>query len=247
MEKYRYIIVDDDIHAHLKVNSYFKAHNNYTCVEVFYNPEQALIFLKKNEVDLIFLDMEMPEMNGFQFIEALQKNTFVVILTAFSEKHSHEAHKFYDENLIFYTNKAQLVYYFPKIIARFEKLYAEREIINRINQLSKNEIYTFPKKINNQTLLLADIMIFEVVGHNIVLKMKNKKEYIHRMTFRELKSFLPQDLFIQIRRNIIINIMYVTAFNDTTVCLWENHFLISSRNRAQTITFLKAKKRELYQ
>jgi DNA-binding LytR/AlgR family response regulator len=240
MEKYKYITIDDDLHSHLSVRRHFKNYNNYTCVATFYNPKEALKFLQENEIDLIFLDIEMPEMNGFQFLEALNKNVFVVILTAYQEKHSLNVHNFYDENMFFYSNKAQFLYYFPKMIARFEKLYAERETINRINQLYKNEIHIFPKKVNNKTIPLTDIRIIEIIGHNMVLKMRNKEEHIFRMSFREVKKFLPINLFFQIRRNIIINVIYVTAFNDATVCIDEHHFQISTRKQKETISNLKA-------
>jgi DNA-binding LytR/AlgR family response regulator len=240
MEKYKYIIIDDEYPSHLAVNHHFKNFSNYSCAAAFYNPEKALEYLQKTEVDLIFLDIEMPEMNGLQFLEALRQNIFVVILTAYPNKYALDAHKFYDANLFFFSNKAQLLYYFPKIIARFEKLYAEREIINRINQLSKNEVYTFPIKVNNKLLSFTDIRIIEVIGHHIVLKMNNKEEYIFRMTFRRLKNFLPPNLFFQIRRSVIINIIYVTALNDTTICLGEDHYIISLQIYKNILSDLQA-------
>ena len=240
MEKYRYIIIDDEFPSHLAVSHHFKNYPNYSCVATFYNPENALKYLQENAVDLIFLDIEMPEMNGFQFLKALEKDIFIVILTAYPDKYSLEAHEFYDGNLVIYSNKAQLLYYFPKIIERFEKLYAEREAINRINKLSKNEVYTFPIKVNNKSIPFTNIRVIEVVGHHIVLKMNNKEEHIFRMTFRKLKNFLPVNLFFQIRRNVIINIMYVTAFNDTTICLGDNHYVISLKIYKNVHSNLKA-------
>jgi len=239
MEKYKYIIVDDEPLFHLKLNSQFNDYAHYSCAATFHNPNTALNYLKKNKIDLIFLDIEMPEMNGLQFMESLDQQIFVVILTAYPNKYGFAAHKYYEENLFFYTNKAQLLYYFPKIITRFEKLFAEREMINRINQLSKNEIYTFPKKVNNETLLLTDIRIIEVVGHHLVLKLRRGEEHIFRMTLGEVKKFLPAHLFFHIRRNIIINIMYVTAFNDLTICLEDAHFVVTTVMNKNIISDLK--------
>jgi len=239
MKKYKYIIIDDDQLSHLTLHQRFKNYPNYSCAASFYHPGEAMKYLQENNIDLIFLDIEMPEMDGFQFLETLNQDIFVVILTAYPDKYSLEAHKFYEGNLIIFSNKSQLVYYFPKIIARFEKLYAEREMIHRINQLSKNQIQTFPKKVGDMTILLTDIRIIEVVGHHIVLKMKRGEEHIFRMTFSELNKFLPKNLFFRVRRNIIINIIYVTAMNDTTVCLEENHFVISMKFNSNILSDLK--------
>jgi len=239
MEKYKYIIVDDEPLFHLTLSSHFNEYAHYSCAATFHNPVEALNYLKENKIDLIFLDIEMPEMNGLQFMESLDQQIFVVILTAYPNKYGFAAHKYYEENLFFYTNKAQLLYYFPKIIARFEKLFVERETINRINKLYKNEIYTFPKKVNNETLLLTEIRIIEVVGHHLVLKLRRGEEHIFRMTLGEVKKFLPAHLFFQIRRNIIINIIYVTAFNDITICLDDAHFVVSTVINKHIISDLK--------
>jgi len=246
MEKYKYIIIDDEYPSHLPIQHHIKAYSNYECVATYFNPEEALVFLQRNEIDLIFLDIEMPEMNGFQFLEALQKNIFVVILTAYEAQYGLEAHKYYDRDLIFFSNKAQFFYYLPKIITYFEKKHGEKEILNRVNQLSKNEINTFPKKINNRYILLEDIAYFTVIGHNIVLQMKYGEELIFRMSLRELLSFLPPNLFFRIKRNMVINIKYVTSFTDSTVCIERQHFIISKNNLEKIVPALQEQKNLLY-
>jgi DNA-binding LytR/AlgR family response regulator len=239
MEKFKYIIIDDDRLLHLSVQQQLNAYQNYECMAAFDNPINALSFLQEHDVDLICLDIEMPKMNGFQFLEALKKKIFVVILTAYPEKYSFEAHLYYDKDLVFFSNKAQFSYYLPKIITRFEKMYAEKEQLNRIYQLSKNEILTFPKITKNkQPIPLADIVYIMVIGHNIILKMKDGEEVICRMSIRELLEFLPPNIFSQIRRNIIVNVGYIFSFTESTVCIENQCFTISKQNRrmvAQTI------------
>jgi DNA-binding LytR/AlgR family response regulator len=190
----------------------------------------------------------MPEMNGFQFVEALKKNIFVVILTAYPEKYSLSAHNIYlDKELLFFTNKAQFSYYLPKIITRFEKMQAEKEMISRLNQLTKNEITTFPKKINNNTIPLSEILFITVIGHNTVLRMKNDTEYVCRMQLGELESFLPANFFVLINRNTIVNTLNITAFSETTICINNHHFIVSTRKQNEVIKTLKAQIASLYQ
>jgi len=240
------MIIDDEFSAHLIVQQYFKTHPNYTCVAAFFDPKRALLFLQEHEVDLIFLDIKMPEMNGFQFLEALKKSIFVVIHTAYPEQYSLNAHNYYERDLVFFSHKAHFLCCFPRIVARFEKMHVEKEMINRIHQLSKNEIHTFPKMFKNKSIPLLEILMITVIGHNIVLKMKNEEEIIFRMTLRELMGFLPASNFLQITRNEIINILQITAFTDTTVCLHDKHFRISTRKQKEIIQILKAHKQELY-
>jgi len=245
MEKYKYIIIDDEFQSHLTLRHRFRSYKNFKCVATFLNPKEALRFLMENDIDLIFLDIEMPEMNGFQFLEALQKNIFVVIFTAFEGKHSLKAHQYYDGDLVFFSNKAQFVYYLPKIIIRFEKMFNEKKLVSRVRKLSENDIKTFPKKINGQTILLENIMYVEVIDHYIVLKMNNKEELVYRMSIRHLLSFLPPQTFFQIMRNIVINIKYVTAFTETTLCIDNKHFTISKNKRKEINQKLAAQKQVL--
>jgi DNA-binding LytR/AlgR family response regulator len=247
MEKYKYIIIDDEYPSHLTVQQHFKSFSRYNCAATFLNPKQAFLFLQTEKVDLIFLDIEMPEMNGFQFLETLEKKIFVVILTAYPERYGVAAHQYYDKDLVFFSNKAQFSYYFPKIRERFEKMYEEKKVLNIVHQLSKNEIHIFPNKINKKTISLEDIIYIKVEGHNIILTMINGKELNYRMALRELLGILPAHIFFQITRNIVINIGYVASFTNSTVCIENQHLIISSRNRKKVIQRLKAQRERLNQ
>ena len=247
MKKYKYIIIDNDEPLHYIVRQQIKAYPNFLCIATFSDPRQALLYLQEQEVDLIFLEIEMLEMNGFQFLEALRKHIFVVIFTGYPEKYCLEAHKFYiDKNLIFFTSKAQFSYYLPTILSYFETKYSEREILNRADLLLKNEIQTFPKLINKELVPLKDIVFMKVVGHHIVLQMKQGEEFIVRMTFREVMNFLPNHIFLRINRNVIINIDYVTAFSDITVCIADQHYKISLKMQKEVVKTLKVQQQLLY-
>jgi DNA-binding LytR/AlgR family response regulator len=247
MEKFKYIIIDDEPPAHITVRYHVKAYQNYSLIASFYNAKTALTFLQENDIDLIFLDIEMPEMNGFQFLEALNKNIFVVILTAYPDKYSLKTYDYwFDKDLVFFANKAQFSYYLPKIIARFEKMHEEKEVIDRVNQLSVNEVSTFPKVFRTESIPLKDILFFTIIGHNIVLKLKNEREEVCRMSLKELTSILPPDNFLRINRSVIVNTMYITAFTDATVCILEHHFRISTRRRKAVVANFHAMKQELY-
>jgi len=246
MKKFKYIIIDDEYPSHLVVQRELKQFQNYHCIAKFQNPEKALLFLQKTEVDLIFLDIRMREMSGFQFLEALEKNIFIVILTAFQEENSLIAHQYYDKDLVFYTNKAQFSYYLPKIITRFEKMHEEKKVINRAKQLSNNEFQTFPITINKKNILLEDIVYIIVAGHHVVITIVDGEELVCRTTLRELLDILPSHIFFQVRRDTIINIGYVTAFTNSTICVEGKYFSISFRNREKVIQTLEAQKNLLY-
>jgi len=75
--------------------------------------------------------------------------------------------------------------------------------------------------------------------------MKSGEEIVFRMTLRELLGILPASNFLQVERSTIINIMQITAFTDTTVCIKDKHFRISARKQKEIGQVLKAQKQEL--
>ena len=244
MKNYNYIVVDDEFPSYLSVRHNFKKYPNYRCAAAFSDPLKALDFINNHEIELIFLDIDMPVMNGFQFLDALNKSIFVVLFTAYPDRFSVDAHQYYDKNLVFFTNKAQFSYYLPKIITRFEKMHDEKEIINKVYSISKNEVKTFPIMLNKKAIPLEEIIHILVVGHNIVLKMKNGEELIYRISFKELIEILPQH-FLQISRNRIINFLHVTAFTSTTVCIGDEHFEIHLKYRNEVVAHLVANRETL--
>jgi len=246
MKNYKYIVVDDELPALVVVKHYLKKYPNYVCAAIFSDPLKALEFIQKNEIDLIFLDIDMPLMDGFQFLETLNKRIFVVFITAYPDRFSFDAHQYYDKDLVFFANKAQFSYYLPKIIIRFEKMYNEKEIINRVHSITENKIQTFPIMLNKKAIPLQDIIHILVIGHNIVLKMTNNEELVYRISFKELIKILPPQLFLRISRNRIINIFHVTAFTNTTVCVGDEHFGISLKCRKEIVAQLQSK-REILQ
>jgi len=246
MERYKYIIIDDETPSHLILAHKLEQYPEFKCVENFLNPKEALQYLENNEVDIIFLDIEMPEMNGLLFLEALSKRVFIVILTAYYNKYSIDAHQYYYyKNLIYYANKAQLNHYLPKIIERIKQVYSEKEILAKVDKIAKNEILYFPQKIKNRAILFSDIVTILVIGHNIILNMKDGEELVFRYSFCELTNFLPANNFFQIKRNLIINIDYVTAFTDTTICINNQHVTISHKIKSGVIQALKERKIKL--
>jgi DNA-binding LytR/AlgR family response regulator len=124
-------------------------------------------------------------------------------------------------------------------------MYAEKEVIDRVYQLAQNDIKFFPKKINNKSISLADIILIFVVGHNIILRINTKEEIVFRIPFCELIKILPGNIFFKIQRNTIINIGYVTAFTDTTVCIADQHFTISKKIQKEVIKALQMQKQIL--
>lgn len=95
------IIIEDEPYAQKLLENYIQRTNFLVLRGIFTNPLEALPFLSENKVDVIFLDIEMPELNGMDFMESLEDEAHVIFTTAFS----HYAVESYEKGAVDYLLK----------------------------------------------------------------------------------------------------------------------------------------------
>ena len=81
----KYIIVDDEVAAHNNIEEYASNLSNLKLVKNCYNAFEAISFLNSNSVDLIFLDINMPKLTGFDFLKTLANPPHVIVCSAYAE------------------------------------------------------------------------------------------------------------------------------------------------------------------
>ncbi len=118
--KIKCIIIDDEPLAVRVIKNYLEEIQNFELIEVFNNPIQALPTIEKGEIDLLFLDINMPKMNGLEFLRSLTNKPHTIITTAYREF----AVESFDLDVIDYLVK-------PIPLGRFLK--ATNKITNRMN------------------------------------------------------------------------------------------------------------------
>jgi two-component SAPR family response regulator len=83
--KIKCVIIDDEPLAIKVVENHLKEFQNFEVIETFNSPIEALPLLEKENVDVLFLDINMPKMNGLDFVEIINSKTNVIITTAYRE------------------------------------------------------------------------------------------------------------------------------------------------------------------
>jgi two-component system LytT family response regulator len=161
---------------------------------VFTNAFEGLDYLQKHPVDLLFLDIKMPDISGIEFYHSLRHKPMVIFTTAYSE----HAVTGFDLDAVDYLLK-------PFSLPRFLKACTKANEIHQLRSSGKTSDHIFIKTGYEQVkVMFDDIYYLESEGNYISFVTKNGK-LLTRMTFAELESLLPHPDFIRIHRSFIIS------------------------------------------
>ena len=227
------IIIDDEAAARAIVAHCCDQVDSLTLVEEFPNAIQAMKFLNKHKIDLIFLDIHMPDFTGFDFIETL-KNPPKIVLTTSDKNFAIEAFEY--DCIIDYLVKPVTLPRFQKAIQKAESLTKiEKEqtatISGGAEQTSDKELY-----INiDRRLIKIDfekIYLVEAKGDYILIKTEDKNHTVHS-TLKKIEEKLPDHLFLKVHRSYIINIKKIIDIEDNSVLIAREVIPISRSNRPE--------------
>lgn len=154
---------------------------------------QALEYLQRNPVDLLFLDIKMPDISGIYFLKSLNKKPLVIFTTAYSE---HAVISF-ELDAVDYLLK-------PFSLARFIKACSKAGELYQLRTKGEERDHLFLKTGYEQVkVLLENILYLEAAGNYISFITENEK-IMSRMTISEAEALLPTGMFIRIHRSFIV-------------------------------------------
>ncbi|AOW20494.1 LytR/AlgR family response regulator transcription factor [Urechidicola croceus] len=225
------IIIDDESTARLIIRQLCSNDDKLNIVEEFSNAIQAIKFLNQNKVDLIFLDIHMPDFTGFDFIQTL-KNPPKIIVTTSDKNFAIEAFE-YDCIVDFLVKPIEL----PRFLKAIQK--AEKHIVKKeISSSSKNKDTSVGKELYvniDRRLIKIDISsiyLIEAKGDYINVKTEGKNYIVHS-TLKKIEEKLPQDLFLKVHRSYIINIKKIIDIEDNSVLIKKDVIPVSRSNRPE--------------
>ena len=193
MEKRTCIIVDDEPAAHYVLVNYIRQNPELELVQQCYNGIEALNYLRSNTIDLMFLDIDMPEITGLELLQTMSNPPRTILTTAYSEF----ALQSYDYGVIDYLLKP---IYFPRFLKsteRFLALYSSEKI-------PSSNLYISIKTDGIQLdLYVMDILFAQSYGNYVKIHTQ-KKVYLATMTTHQLELSLPSDHFIRVHKSYII-------------------------------------------
>lgn len=154
---------------------------------------KALDYLQKEPVDLIFLDIKMPDISGIDFINSLSKKPMVIFTTAYSE----HAVASFELDAVDYLLK-------PFSLARFIKGCNKAfELYNFRNATEAPDHLYIKTGLEQIKVLFDDILYLEAAGNYVTFALK-EKNVLSRSTFNEAVSLLPLEKFIRVHRSYLV-------------------------------------------
>lgn len=167
------------------------------------------ILTKRHDIDLIILDIEMPEMNGFDFIGSLDFPPNIIIVSSAEEY----ALKAFDFNVVDYLLKPVTYGRFCKAIDKTIRYFSRKEEPNTGDE----EIF-IKKGSSLVKLKLSDIVYIEALENYVTLNTHDDKFTIH-FTMKAIESQLSSDVFIRVHRSFIINKSMIQAIKENSLDL----------------------------
>lgn len=202
------IIVDDNQEAINVIKKYVERTNGLRLIDTFTDPVKGLSFLNDAEVDLIFLDQEMPDLSGIDFVNLMQEINGSIPSVIFTSGHTECAVSTYDF--------VQVVGFLEKPVA-YEKFVRSIQKINKLRSINiakdivdKNFIMvetTINKRKVSHRIDLDDIIYLECTDNFVTFHSENPDSNLIaiRMSMTEIEHKLPSTRFIRIQRNYLIN------------------------------------------
>ncbi len=213
--------------------------NDIEVIGKFTNPVEALSFLKTNAVDCIFLDIEMPQMDGFQFLDKINEKDFAVVFTTA-----------YDQYAIKAIKERALDYLLKPIDSDDLKITLDRvyefKKSNQLNKTLEDSLLKISKSndglsrkvsipIDGKLIFLRtqEIIYCKSDGNYCTIFLENKEKLFLTKKLKEVEDLLSFDCFFRVHNSYLINLEKVKEYfkTDGYVVLTNNKKIPVSRNR----------------
>ncbi|PWT78177.1 MAG: DNA-binding response regulator [Bacteroidetes bacterium] len=204
------IIVEDEILAQQVIENHLKKFDRFELVAVCNNAADAMIVLKQKEVDLIFLDIQLPGVKGLQFLRSLVDPPLVILTTAYGEY----ALESYEFNVIDYLLKPISLERFTKAV---NKVTDSRLISLTANEQRAQADHIFIKS-NNKFFKVnfSEIIFVQAMKDYLKIHTSDYRLVTHQ-TMNYFESILPSDKFIRVHKSFIVAISYIKSIYGNSV------------------------------
>ena len=213
----KYLIIDDEHIAHDIIKGYCDMLPNLVLQKNCYDAIEALEYLHERTVDLIFLDLKMPKLKGFEFLKTLQSPPSVIVTTAYQEF----ALEGYELNVVDYLLKP---FSFERFVKAVNKaMGASLPSMAPKNVQANNQSATIFLRSENKYIqvCIADILFLEAAG-NFVKVITGKDSILVREPFSLLLNSLPPDDFLQVHRSFAIAPKHIKSIEGNQISIGDH-------------------------
>jgi len=223
------IIVDDEDAARAIVSKICSKYEELQVVSEFNNAVDAIKFLNRETVDVIFLDIHMPGLSGIDFVQSL-KNPPKIVMTTSDTEFATVSYEF--DAIVDYLVKPIHEDRFKKCVEKIKNsTNLESQKTPGADAVPRDSFYI---NIDRRLIRLNfnEVLLIQAKGDYINIKTQTK-EYVVHTTLKKIKAKLPDDRFLQIHRSYIINFTKIIDIENNSVLIEKSVIPISRSNRPE--------------
>ena len=236
---YKCIIVDDEAPARKLLNEYVHKTPQLECLHVVANAVHAQSILNETAVDILFLDIEMPDLTGLDLIKRLPEPKPAIILTTAYSQYAVESYEFAVAD---YLLKPIVFERFSQSVNKVIDSLSEK-IKNNLSKTKETEKAAYP----NSIFVKSNLKIVKI-NLDQILYVEGLREYIRIFTtdgrhvvLQSLSRFLeilPPDRFIRVHRSYIVNAERIDAIDNNTIHVGNTEIVISKSQKQAFMNFI---------
>ena len=217
------IIIDDEPLARKGLKEYIADVEFLSLVGEFDGPLKAAEMISRGEVQLLFLDIQMPKITGLDFFKTIQQPPPVIFTTAYPQY----ALEGFEVNALDYLVKPISFDRFLKAAMKAKEFYEVRE--KNVSDITGSNDYFFIKADNKLVRIPFDDVLFAEALQNYVVIHTKEKKYITYLTFKSVEDYLPPDKFIRVHKSYIVASAKIESIEGNDIRIGQ-HYIPISRN-----------------
>jgi DNA-binding LytR/AlgR family response regulator len=228
--KVKVVIIDDEPLAIDVLKNFSMTIDYIEVVEIFTNPLEAVKFLSNNKIDLVFLDIEMPIINGVDLIDSLKNKPSIIFTTAFPQY----AVEGFNLDAVDYLLKPISYKRFLKAINKYSKISTETTLdtYHATSRYQNNKFIFVKSDYENLKINISDVKFVEGLKDYLKINLSDGKFILTLSNFSSLLEKINDENFVRVHNSFVVNINYIKSIQ-------KNRILIDDKRIPITETYKK--------
>ena len=216
---YRCIIIEDEVKAKEVIERYIEKVDYLELIGYCQDGLEALNVIPKLNPDIIFLDINMPNINGLELLSIINKTPNIIITTAYSEY----ALDSYDFDVVDYLLKPIEFSKFIRAISRIKGNDSSTPEITSINkENSEDKSYLFKSGSRTHKVYSNEILFLKKDGNYLEIHLENGKKILIRSNMKEVFEMVSDDIFVRTHKSYVVNINKIQIIEVNKLTLTNN-------------------------
>lgn len=221
------LVIDDEPLARDGIANYVRDIDFLKLIDTCENPLEAIKVMEERSIDLIFLDIQMPKINGMDFLKSLSDPPLVIITTAYPSF----ALEGFQLDVLDYLVKPIT---FQRILKAANKAKNQFKLLQKEAPSSKEDHFFIKQENKFEKIRLDDLFYVESMQNYVQLHTTRGK-FTTLLTLKNVKQELPEDQFLQVHKSFIVSLSKIDAVDGNQIVIGQSKIPISRSNREKVL------------